>query len=205
MGNDPVPIQMVPFRRWLIQLRTGKTLTCWSWSRPRRASAGRWPTPRRVPVFPADRPKQAARISPILPGVQLPSFCRIYLHGHADHRQSLGRRHRGRRLCAVAGRRNGLGQTLAPPGGAIGNNSLFIIEINFSCPQFTNWLQCAPNGQRFRQNQSDSFTFRLPRRIGIIKKVTVGHECRGYGEAGIGREREEANHSLFTFRSRHFH
>lgn len=50
--------------------------------------------------------------------------------------------------------------------------------------EFTNWLQSGTNGQRFRQNHSDSFQFRVPSRLGILKKLTVGHDCKGYG-AGI--------------------
>ncbi|CAK5084883.1 unnamed protein product [Meloidogyne enterolobii] len=50
--------------------------------------------------------------------------------------------------------------------------------------EFTNWLQSGANGQRFRQNHSDSFQFRVPSRFGILKKLTIGHDCKGYG-AGI--------------------
>uniref|UniRef100_A0A914LUF9 PLAT domain-containing protein n=1 Tax=Meloidogyne incognita TaxID=6306 RepID=A0A914LUF9_MELIC len=50
--------------------------------------------------------------------------------------------------------------------------------------EFTNWLQSGANGQRFRQNHSDSFQFRVPSRLGILKKLTIGHDCKGYG-AGI--------------------
>ncbi|KAL3085390.1 hypothetical protein niasHS_010459 [Heterodera schachtii] len=50
--------------------------------------------------------------------------------------------------------------------------------------EFTNWLHSGPAGPRFRQNQSDSFTFRLPSRLGIINRLTVGHERHGYG-AGV--------------------
>lgn len=47
--------------------------------------------------------------------------------------------------------------------------------------EFTNWLQSGANGQRFRQNHSDSFQFRVPSRLGILKKLTIGHDCKGYG------------------------
>uniref|UniRef100_A0A183C6K4 PLAT domain-containing protein n=1 Tax=Globodera pallida TaxID=36090 RepID=A0A183C6K4_GLOPA len=50
--------------------------------------------------------------------------------------------------------------------------------------EFTDWLHSSDKGQRFRQNQSDSFAFRLPSRLGIINRITVGHERRGYG-AGV--------------------
>uniref|UniRef100_A0A915NBG7 PLAT domain-containing protein n=1 Tax=Meloidogyne javanica TaxID=6303 RepID=A0A915NBG7_MELJA len=50
--------------------------------------------------------------------------------------------------------------------------------------EFTNWLQSGANGQRFRQNHSDSFQFRVSSRLGILKKLTIGHDCKGYG-AGI--------------------
>uniref|UniRef100_A0A914HVG1 Doublecortin domain-containing protein n=1 Tax=Globodera rostochiensis TaxID=31243 RepID=A0A914HVG1_GLORO len=50
--------------------------------------------------------------------------------------------------------------------------------------EFTDWLHSSAKGQRFRQNQSDSFAFRLPSRLGIINRITVGHERRGYG-AGV--------------------
>lgn len=65
-------------------------------------------------------------------------------------------------------------------------NILRVIYLLPSHFQFTNWLQSGANGQRFRQNQSDSFTFSVPARLGILKKITIGHEHRGYGN-GMGQ------------------
>uniref|UniRef100_A0A915E863 Uncharacterized protein n=1 Tax=Ditylenchus dipsaci TaxID=166011 RepID=A0A915E863_9BILA len=50
------------------------------------------------------------------------------------------------------------------------------------CQEYVNWLQSSE--PKFRQNQSDTFQVDVPTRLGVIGRLTVGHEHTGYG-AGI--------------------
>lgn len=132
---------------------------------------------------------------------------RLQLHDHGDHRQSMGSGHGSGPLHCAAWGASRLGTTLVATRGfdeSGKERKTFSMELMF---QFTNWLQSGANGQRFRQNQSDSFTLKLPAKLGIIRKLTLGHECHGYGRIGEGRAGKEEDITIarifFTRRCRH--